>query len=65
MLQGYWQMPLAAEAQGSVHHRHLRRSVYLHACAPRCFDRDGLLPKCDDRVVGRLDLQAKSGLMTS
>ena len=29
---------------GSVHHRHPRRSVYPHACAPRRFERDDLLP---------------------
>ena len=42
---------------GNVHHRHPRRSVYTDACVPRRFERDGLLPRCDDRVVGRLILE--------
>ena len=56
-LQKYWQMPLAAEAQEVFAIATPRRSVYSHACASRCFDLDGLLPRCDDRVVGWLELQ--------
>ena len=41
----------------SVHHRYPRRSGYPHACASRRYERNGLLPKCDDRVVGRLKLK--------
>ena len=57
MLQGYWQMLLAAEAQKVFSIAPPRRSVYPHACAPRPFEYDGLIPRCDDRVVGWLELQ--------
>ena len=40
---------------GSVHHRHSRRCIYPHACAPSRFERDGLLPRCDDRVLAGLN----------
>ena len=52
MLQGYWQMPLAAEA-----HKVFTIDTYPHACAPRHFERHGLFPRCDDQVVGWLELQ--------
>ena len=51
MLQGYWQMPLAAEAQ------EVFTTASPYACAPRHFERDGLLPRCDNRIVSRLELQ--------
>ena len=55
MLQEYWQMPLGAEAQ--VVFTITTPEGYPRACAPRRFQRDGLLLRCDDRVVGWLDLQ--------
>ena len=42
-----------SRSPGNAHHRYRRRSVYPHVCAPRRFERDGLLPNWDDRVVGR------------
>ena len=50
MLQGYWQMLLAAETQDVF-------TIATPTCAPRRFERDGLLPRCDDRVFGRLEQQ--------
>ena len=34
-----------------------RWSVHPHACSPRRFERDRLLRRCDNRIVGRLELQ--------
>ena len=62
---------------GSVHHRHPGTSVYFHACAPRRFEPDRLLPRCmlemlaglsckiwvdDIKILGRLE---EAGLLAA
>ena len=56
MLQGYWQIPLAAEAQ-EVFTIVTPEDLFTPRVCPRSFQRDDLLSRCGDRVVGRLELQ--------
>ena len=55
MLQGYCQMRLAAEVQEVFSPSPPPKSVYPHAYALRRFERDGLLLRRDDRIVGRFE----------
>ena len=48
MLQGYWQLPLAPEAQELFHHRYTRRTVHSHPCTPRHPQRNVFLPRHHD-----------------
>ena len=44
LLQGYWQCPLAPDAQEIFHDRHARWTAHTYACPARNFELDLLLP---------------------
>ena len=57
MLQGYLADVVGGRSPVHVHHRHPRRSVSPHACTSTRFERNGLLPRCEDRPLDRVELQ--------